>query len=344
MTQLQLALVVLSVAAFNWLLVGWLRNILRDNNVVDNVNERTLHAGVIARGGGLAIAITLVLGLLVMAAVSGRWLALGMLAALVTGWSVLSFYDDKHQLNPAPRLAVQTALAATTIAAFGYIDVIQYSNESYLLLGWLGAPLTLIGVLWLANLYNFMDGMDGLAAAQTIIASVTLAIWLWQFGDQSLAVVCLLLMAASYGFLLHNWHPASIFLGDVGSITIGAFFASLIIIGSHRYQFPVISFVLLFGVFVTDASLTIARRILRREAFWLPHRSHYYQRLAMTGMSHHKIVISAILLMSICAVLATISLIYRDRILLCILLELLLLAAGVFLVRRSERRTPPQIA
>ncbi|NNC99303.1 MAG: hypothetical protein HKN85_03895, partial [Gammaproteobacteria bacterium] len=228
--------------------------------------------------------------------------------------------------------------------AFGYITVLQVADGQFYSLSILAPVLSFIGVIWLANLYNFMDGMDGLAATQTIIASITLGFWFWQAGDDHIALSCLILAAASYGFLLWNWQPAKIFMGDVGSITIGAFFAMLIIYGSTRYQLPVISFVLLLGVFVFDASLTIVHRLVKREKIWLPHRSHLYQRLANAGMQHAKIVVALTVLMLVCSMISSITVLDRDKLLPAMTFELVLLVIYAALVLLVEARARPRTA
>ncbi|MBT8113884.1 MAG: glycosyltransferase family 4 protein [Arenicella sp.] len=325
-----------AVAIASWLMLGWLINILSSRGIVDLPNHRTLHDRPVPRGGGMIIIGLMLISFVLIGLISGRVAMFASYAMLMTGWAGLSWYDDRHNLGPGIRVIVQIVLAAVTVAAYGYIDVVEISSALSLQLGISGAAITLLGLLWFANLYNFMDGMDGLAASQTIIAALTIGFWLWQFGDQGLALICFVTAAASYGFLLHNWRPAKIFLGDVGSITLGAFFATMIIIASHRYGLPVISFVLLFGVFVLDASVTLCARIARGEKFWLPHRTHYYQRLANRGVAHDRIVLLMIAVMLICSLFATISLLYRDIIWLCVVLELLLLCGAAWLTLRSK--------
>ena len=338
MSWFQLALLLLAVALFSWFAVGQLKNILTRLQIVDRPNDRTLHQGAIPRGGGLVIAVVLIVSLLALGYISDRLQMLGAVGLIILCWALLSWWDDRHQLSASVRVLIQGGLSVLIILAFGYVDVIQVSQTNAVALGLSGAAITWVGMMWFTNMYNFMDGMDGLAASQSIIGAVTISFWLWNFGDQSLALTCMLLASACYGFIIWNWYPAKIFLGDVGSITLGAFFSILIIIGSHRYAFPVLSFVLLFGVFVFDASLTVMRRIVRREKFWLPHRSHYYQRLAQQGLAHDRIVIGLIVLMLICSLLATISLQYRDIIWLCVVAELVLLSVAAFAVSRLENK------
>ena len=330
-------LVLLLVASVSWLAQSWLINVLNNYGVIDRPNHRTLHDRDVPRGGGIVIVFFIVLSLLLVGLISGRTAMFVTMAMIMMGWAWLSWWDDQHNLSPKIRIVFQLLLALTTMAAFGYINVVQFSSTASLSLGYGGALITLVGILWLTNLYNFMDGMDGLAASQTIIAAITIGFWLWQYGDQGLALICFVAAASSYGFMLRNWHPAKIFMGDVGSITLGAFFATLIIIASHRYGLPVISFVLLLGVFVFDASVTVLRRIWLGEQFWMPHRTHYYQRLVTAGNGQPQIVSVMIILMLICAINASISLLYRDIMWLCVAFELVLLGGAAWTSLRIKK-------
>lgn len=337
MSNSVLLIVLLFTALLSWYLVGRLIALLNTHQIVDRPNERSLHQGVVPRGGGLVIVALLLVILLVMAVVSQRYSVFAGLSLLVFAWAALSWWDDRWDLSARKRLLFQMLFAAATILAFGYITHVQISNDYSIWLSGSGAIITFVGIMWLANLYNFMDGMDGLVATQTIIVSITLAFWFAWAGDPHLSLVCLVLAAASYGFLLWNWQPAKIFLGDVGSVTIGAFFATLIIFGNTRYQIPVLSFVLLLGVFVADASVTLLRRILKREKIWLPHRSHYYQRLAQCGIEHPKIVFGLTILMLICSLIASFTVIEHDRIWHGALLELVLFIIGLrFVIHRES--------
>lgn len=335
---LYLLLALLIIGVFSWWAVGVLIQYLRSISVVDTPNERSLHQGQIPRGGGLVIVTLLLLSLLTMAIATPRSITFLALFVLTLAWAVLSWVDDRTDLSPRRRLLFQLGFAACTVAAFGWVNTLQISSYSYISLSWFGLICTFIGVLWLSNLYNFMDGMDGLAASQTIIAATTIAFWFWQAGDTALAICCMVLAAASYGFLLRNWHPAKVFMGDVGSITIGAFFATMLIYGQSRYQIPAISFVLLLAVFVFDSSVTILKRIWRREKFWLPHRSHYYQRAALLGFNQGAVTVASVVLMIVCAMIASVTVLYHDRIAIAALAVLMLLMAAAWGVALLEAR------
>ncbi|GHA16963.1 glycosyl transferase [Arenicella chitinivorans] len=324
-------LIFVSVAGLSWLCVRWMIAYLTRREMLDTPNNRTLHTGAVPRGGGLVIAVFLVLSSLLMAVVFPNWILYVTLALLMAGWAGLGWYDDQHDLTPQLRFPFQLILAVATVATLGWVNTILSVQ-----LGWFGLGLTVIGILWMANLYNFMDGMDGLAASQAIVASITLSFWFSRVGNTGVAMVCVVVAAACYGFLLWNWRPAKVFMGDVGSITLGAFFATMIVLASNRHDFPVLSLLILFAVFVADASITILRRAWYREKIWLPHRTHYYQRLANIGVSHQYIVCAAILLMLICSLLATITVLYRDMIGVALVSVGILLGSVIALVRWLE--------
>jgi Fuc2NAc and GlcNAc transferase len=325
MTSLQVSLVLLIVAAGTWWVLGFLISWLESKDIVDTPNNRTIHRGRVPRGGGLVIVVVFQIVLLGLAVTSARYSLFLSLFGLCLCWACLSWWDDFGDLPPLNRFLSQAFFALLTLLAFGYITAIQIDLNTYLFVGGFGAVLTFIGILWVVNLYNFMDGMDGLAASQTIVAALSMAFWFYQADDSELMLCCLVLAASCYGFLVRNWHPAQLFMGDVGSITLGAILVTLFVYGNTRYQIPIISFVLLIGVFVFDASFTILRRLFAGEKIWRPHSQHLYQRLAKTGVNHAHIVIANTILMLLCAMLASLSVLDRDRIVLYVCLEALLL-------------------
>lgn len=326
-------LILTAVLALSWLATRTLIGFLVERSMVDVPNERTLHTGRVPRGGGLVIVVALLSGLLGVALWTEHYALYGSVAALMSAWGLLGWYDDRIDLSPKLRFVLQFVIAGLTVLLVGWI-----SQVGWLYLGWFGAIMTAVGIVWMANLYNFMDGMDGLAASQSIIASITLGFWFYMANNLALALVCGIVAASSYGFLLWNWRPAKVFMGDVGSITLGAFFATMVVIAVNRHAYPVLSLVLIFGVFVSDASLTIARRLVQGEKIWLPHRTHYYQRLANQGVSHSKIVLGAIIMMLICSLIATFSVLYRDTIAMAIMGVLLIVVVAVVIVKKTEAR------
>ncbi len=308
-SSLLVASLLLVIIAISWFAIARLIDHLLARDIVDRPNHRTLHQGAIPRGGGLVIITMLIITLFVIALLSARPQLFVCLAGLVFAWAGLSWWDDRADLSPKFRIIIQLVICIFTVSALGWVSHLYSVN-----LFWLGPVLSVIGLLWMANLYNFMDGLDGLAASQTIIACITLAFWFLVLGDLELSLTCAILAASSYGFLLWNWSPAKIFMGDVGSISLGAFFGTIFIVGVTRFNLSIISFFGLFAVFIADATVTICIRVWRREKIWLPHRQHFYQRLANAGYAHSSIALAYIILMLICSVLATLGVIYHDMI------------------------------
>jgi Fuc2NAc and GlcNAc transferase len=329
----QIAFLFILVAVLSWLALRRLIPSLLVNNIVDLPNDRNLHQGVIPRGGGLVIITSLLIALIVAALISDRTSLFTGLAVIVFAWASLSWWDDKSDLTPKFRLLIQLVICILTVSAFGWVTQILGLS-----LSWFGPLLSVVGLLWMANLYNFMDGLDGLAASQTIVASISLAFWFFMHQDLALALVCVVVGASSYGFLLLNWNPAKIFMGDVGSIGLGGFFGTLFIIGSSRYDLSIVSFFVLFAVFIVDATATIIMRARRGEKIWLPHRQHFYQRLANAGYAHSKIALAGLILMLICSVFATLGVLYHDMIWLSLIAVLLTTAVSAVLVIYLEKR------
>ncbi len=327
------ALVAILVALLSWVGVRFMIGYLSRNNMVDNPNERTMHTGSIPRGGGLVICLFVLMALIYFSVFSDRGTLFIGLAACLTAWMALSWSDDRVDLSPRFRFAMQIAIAALTVSLLGWVNV--FWGMSF---GLLGSVLSVIGILWMANLYNFMDGMDGLAASQSIVASITLGVWFHYLGDLQLAMVCTVVAAASYGFLMWNWQPANVFMGDVGSVSLGAFFATLMIVAANRHGLPIDSLLMIFSVFIADATITLANRLRKGEKVWLPHRSHFYQRAGLAGAKHAHVVIVGIVMMILSALLATFSVLNRDIIGLIIGANVVLLVLAACWVVRLEKR------
>lgn len=289
-----------------WLALAWL---LRRNRLpMDHPNERSLHATPTPRVGGLGI----------MAGVLAAALWLGDTALLpVTlgafALAVVSVLDDARGLPVRVRFLAHFVAAAGCLLALG-------------LTGWALLAGTL-AVVWVTNLYNFMDGSDGLAGGMAAIGFGALGLAAWLGDAPGLAAFCAAIAAAALAFLRFNFPPARVFMGDAGSIPLGFMAASLGILGALQHAWPWLFPLLVFSPFVVDASVTLARRALRGERIWEAHRSHYYQRAVLLGASHRQIAFAAYALMLAMAGLAFVLLFLPQT-----LAWLLILSAATYLL------------
>jgi UDP-N-acetylmuramyl pentapeptide phosphotransferase/UDP-N-acetylglucosamine-1-phosphate transferase len=247
---------------------------------LDIPNPRSSHTRPTLRGGGLVIVAGFFAGL-------SAWLASGgSLSPRAIGWLVgavlvaaVSFVDDLRPLPAVPRLIAHVAGAILlTLAGVQSAD--------------LTIVLAFLYVILLTNIYNFMDGIDGLAASQAIVAGVAMAIAGALTSNPLVTVSGGLLAAASAGFALYNLPPARMFMGDVGSTFLGFSFAGLSLlanIGVGGGKLPIEFGLVLFAPFVFDSLVTLSRRVVRGERWYAAHRSHYYQRLVDHGLTHGQV-------------------------------------------------------
>ena len=260
------------------LTLAWL---LRGRHVLpmDHPNERSLHETPTPRIGGL--------GIMAGVGVASLWLADAALLPVMLGAFVLagvSLLDDLRGLPVRVRFLAHFVAAAGCLLALGFT-------------GWAVLAGTL-AVVWMTNLYNFMDGSDGLAGGMAAIGFGALALAAWLGNASGLAVFCAAIAASALAFLRFNFPPARVFMGDAGSIPLGFLAAVLGILGAMQNVWPWLFPLLVFSPFIADASVTLARRALRGEKVWRAHRSHYYQRAVLLGASHRQLALAAYALMA----------------------------------------------
>jgi UDP-N-acetylmuramyl pentapeptide phosphotransferase/UDP-N-acetylglucosamine-1-phosphate transferase len=254
--------------------------------VLDRPNERSLHERPVPRTGGLAV----LAGALVSVGFGAT--PLWLLLALGYVLAAVSFIDDLRGLPTGVRFAAHIVAAAL---------VVWYATTP---IDALAAALLVLAVAWITNLYNFMDGSDGLAGGMALIGFGAYAAAAGMAGDGPLLVVSLALAGAAAGFLCFNFPPARIFLGDVGSVPLGFFAGALGIVGWRDDVWPLWFPLLVFAPFIGDATLTLLRRLVRGERVWQAHREHYYQRLVRLGAGHRGTALAAYALMLVCAAAA----------------------------------------
>ncbi len=249
-------------------------------------NERSSHLHPTPSGGGVALLSAFTLGLLLSATLYGAWdhsfVALSV-AALVL--MVLGIFDDLHGSSVRLRLLLYSAICIL-LAAFLLHGVETGSTLRACALVLLAG----LALLWSLNLYNFMDGIDGLAALQTVLAACSAALLSWLTGHGGhYALFCLLLAAAHCGFLVWNCPPARLFMGDAGSVPTGFILAALAVIGARQGLLNPLCWFILLAVFITDATWTLAWRMVSGQSFTQPHRTHAYQRLSRYWGSHLRV-------------------------------------------------------
>jgi UDP-GlcNAc:undecaprenyl-phosphate GlcNAc-1-phosphate transferase len=280
--------------------VAVLRSRLAQAGVLDRPGHRSSHHVPTPRGGGIGIVLGFVVGLAVGASAlpgtsASDFSLPGMPAlALLTGALIVAavgLADDVRSLPVAARLGAQVLASLVLLGGAGGLEAIRLPWLGELRLGLVEWPLTVVWVVAVTNIYNFMDGIDGLAAGQAAIAGGFLALSALQVGNPVVMLTSLSLAGAALGFLPHNLPPARIFMGDVGSTFLGFSFAALAVIGARPGdgRISVYVTVLLLAPFLFDASLTLVSRIWRGERWYEPHRSHLYQRLVRAGYSHARV-------------------------------------------------------
>ncbi len=280
-----------ALAVFAVSLVGTrqLTHHLRRKGLMDIPNARSSHAIPTPRGGGIAVLISLALGFIYLYTqdrfLFDEFFLLGL--ALVSG---ISFLDDRFTLSPAIRIAVHFVAVSLVVYARGWIDMVPLPGLFSVDWSYLAWPLTFVWFLGVMNIYNFLDGIDGYAGTQAVVVGLgIMAIYPHPAAMMTGAVI----IASSLGFLVFNWHPAKIFMGDVGAVSLGFTFAALpFYLSPDHIERGVFNVAIFLWFFLADGSFTILRRLKNREKIWLPHRSHLYQRLNIAGLSHSRIVAS----------------------------------------------------
>jgi UDP-N-acetylmuramyl pentapeptide phosphotransferase/UDP-N-acetylglucosamine-1-phosphate transferase len=272
-------------AFFSWALIALLRRTPLAHRALDRPNERSLHRLPTPRVGGIGV----MLAALPIAIVGGG----GELAAVLACAAVLalvSAIDDLRSLPIGVRLAAHIAAAALAVVELGPSGAISV--------------VVVLAIGWMTNLFNFMDGADGLAGGMAMIGFSAYAYAAHAAGEMPLAAASIALGAAAAGVLVHNFPPARVFLGDAGSIPLGFLAGALGLAGYARGAWPAWFPVLVFSPFIVDATITLARRVLRGERPWRAHRDHYYQRLVLAGWSARRLALASYALMIVVCVAA----------------------------------------
>ena len=257
--------------------------LLRRRGILDVPNDRSSHMVPTPRGGGIGVVLGLTVGCSVAWAFGMPVPSLSLFGGVILV-AVVGLADDLSGGLPAGlRLLVQVVAALLVVGTANGPLFPGVGGASLLVVSILAAVLWIVGV---TNIFNFLDGIDGFAGAQAVSVAICLA----ASGSTPFAVVFLGVAAAAVGFLVFNWHPARIFLGDVGSYAVGFFFAAVPFQAEPSSRFSCLFFVIIgMWFFLFDGSWTLMRRLVRREKVWEAHREHLYQRLVRAGYSHSQV-------------------------------------------------------
>jgi len=276
-----------------WVAVGlasyWgtkaLIGLLTARAILDRPNERSSHDRPTPRGGGIAVIGALVPGWIAIALLSGHARAADLVVpAFAAALAVLSWRDDRAGLPIGVRFAAQALAVVATLAV---VPAITDGFDPFLQ-GWAGTVLVGLAWVWFINLYNFMDGIDGITGVETtsiglgVVVVSAAAMMEWTLAAQGITAA-----AAAFGFLRWNRQPARIFIGDVGSIPLGYLLGWLLLLLAARGQWA--AALILPSYYLADATLTLLRRAAKGERVWQAHRSHFYQRAVVAGLSHGQV-------------------------------------------------------
>lgn len=283
MTTLALALLVFVAATA---LTGWIRRESIGRGLLDQPNARSSHATAVPRGGGLAIVLCFLSALALGAAFGTSSQPLAVAAIVAGGLTALvGWRDDIRSLSAGLRLAMHFLAAAIGLLLIGGMPPVAIA-DTIVDMGWFGHALAFVGLVWMLNLFNFMDGINGIAGIETVTAGIGAAALLALAGYEDAAHVPVLLAAAAGGFLVWNFPRGLIFMGDAGSGFLGLVFGLLLIHWTGLDPRMLYAALILLGVFIVDATLTLSIRLVRGHPPHEAHRSHAYQAAARRYRSH----------------------------------------------------------
>ena len=258
---------------------------------MDVPNERRSHLTPTPRGGGIAFVATSLVGIFILLLNNTLnkedLLALGCAGAIV---AIAGFLDDRQKISGAMiRLVLHGIGAIILVVGVGFPSQIFLFDRT-INTGLIGSILGVLYLVWLLNLFNFMDGTDGIAASEAIFVCLAGAILNYHvLSGTNHSAAAVVLAASTIGFLLYNWSPAEIFMGDVGSGYLGVMIGGLSLLAAKQQPELLWVWIILLAVFVSDATVTLIRRLLRKQKPHVAHRSHAYQHLAVLFASHGKV-------------------------------------------------------
>lgn len=272
------------------ILTGFARAFLLRRSVLDIPNDRSSHKMPVPRGAGWALMIIFIPALVGAAYAFDHDFRRAGLIAAVALLAVFSGIDDRKPLSPALRLGAHLVAAFLGSLAFARYQTLFGNAVPF----WLDRALMILAWAWFMNLYNFMDGIDGLTGAETVFIAAGWGVVasIGGVADPFTDFLTLVLAGASLGFLAHNWHPAKIFLGDVGSVPLGFLTGYCLLVLAMKGLW--LAALILPLYYLADSGITIAKRAFRLQPVWKAHREHFYQKAALGAGSHAPVVVFVI--------------------------------------------------
>ncbi len=318
-----------------------------DRQLLDIPNDRSSHSHPTPRGGGVIICIVSLVTFGIYLIYTGETIKWSFFAgALIV--ALISLIDDLKTISPLFRILFHSLAAGLVVFELGGFEKVYIPFYGTAVIGLAGYVFTFLWIVWLINAYNFMDGIDGIAATQAVTAGIGWCLIGFIYGAMDISFLGGVLAATSFGFLMLNWQPAKIFMGDVGSAFLGFSFAVLPLLCLKRVEdfanagfLPIIA-VLLVWFFVFDSSVTFLKRLFRREKVWQAHREHIYQQLIISGSTHALVTalygLASIILVGTLVLFLKYSLSFEKVVFTVTLIEtvLLLLSRSAYILKDND--------
>ncbi|MFC0469966.1 glycosyltransferase family 4 protein [Halalkalibacter kiskunsagensis] len=285
----------------------------------DKPNHRKVHQTLMARLGGLAIYIGFLIGLIILQPESPF-----MLPILIGGFIIIvtGFLDDMTELSAKWKLLGQLAAAGVVIYGGVKVEFINLPFDGQLQLGWFSIPLTLLWIVGVTNAINLIDGLDGLAAGVSSIVLITISSLAIVQGDVFVAALGVVLLGSTLGFLVHNFNPAKIFMGDTGALFLGYMISVISLLGFKNVtMFSLLIPVIILAIPISDTLFAIVRRLVHKQPLSAPDKSHLHHCLLRLGLSHKQTVLAIYAMTAffgLAAVMLTMATLWISMIILCI--------------------------
>lgn len=305
------------------------------HSIVDVPSDRSSHDQPTPRGGGVSLVVVSLLCMTVLIFLPIDNISMLNLLPGAAIIAITGFLDDRYDLKYSIRFVAQLLTATLLITQLGGWSQFNVGTSVFDW-GFWGTIIGILGIIWSINLFNFMDGIDAIASVEAIFVLLSGGLMIWLSGGEAVGIFCFILAASVAGFLSWNLSPAKIFMGDAGSYFLGFIIAALALIGENRYGVPVLIWVILYGAFWFDATVTLIRRLTKGENWRSAHKSHAYQRLHQYGWPHGKVAAAMAALNVILGIFAFAGYFLPQLLLPALVASTILLATVYLLIERAR--------